>query len=63
VSDGLRIILLVVMLPAGVAMVCYAGYLQYASLPEEHTRRKGSVRFALAVAGIALIVGGSRLLD
>ena len=60
-SDGLRIVLVVVMLAAGVAMVCYAGYLQYASLPQEHTVRQNSTRAALAAGGIALILCGSRL--
>jgi hypothetical protein len=61
VSDSLRILLVVAMLTAGVAMVGYAGYLQYASLPEEQTFSKGSVRAALILGGAALIVGGSRL--
>ena len=60
-SDSLRIILIVVMLAAGVAMMCYAGYLQYASLPEDHTFRQGGVRAALVLGGVALIFGGSRL--
>jgi hypothetical protein len=60
-GDSLRIVLVVVMLTAGVAMVGYAGYLQYVSLPGEHTVRKGSARAALIIGGAVLIVGGSRL--
>jgi hypothetical protein len=60
-GETLRGVLVVVLLVTGVAMVCYAGYLQYASLPEEHTSRQGSRRAALALGGFALIVGGSRL--
>jgi hypothetical protein len=54
-------VLVVVMLAAGVAMICYAGYLQYASLPGEHTVRQGGKRAALALGGLALILGGSLL--
>ena len=43
------------------ALVGYAGYLQYGSLPEEHTFARSSKRAALAVLGVALIVLGSRL--
>lgn len=60
-GENLRIALVLVMLAAGVAMVCYAGYLQYASLPEEHTFRQGSKRAALALGGVALIFWASRL--
>ena len=60
-AETLRIVLVVVMLVTGVVMVCYAGYLQYASLPEEHTVRQGSKRAALALGGIALIFWASRL--
>ena len=61
-GEPLRVLLAIVMLAAGVGMVGYAGYLQYASLPEEHTMRKGSIRVALALGGVALLVGGSQLL-
>ncbi|CAA9222971.1 MAG: hypothetical protein AVDCRST_MAG52-563 [uncultured Blastococcus sp.] len=60
-SEGLRLALVVVLVAAGVAMICWAGYLQYASLPHEHTVRQGAKRTALAGCGMALILGGSRL--
>ena len=60
-GEELRAVLVVVLLAAGVAMVCYAGYLQYASLPEEHTFRQGSKRAAMALGGVVLIVAGSLL--
>ena len=60
-GDPLRAALAVLLLVAGVALVGYAGYLQYGSLPEEHTLARGSMRAALAVLGVALIVLGSRL--
>jgi uncharacterized membrane protein YphA (DoxX/SURF4 family) len=59
--EPLRVVLAVVLLVAGVGVVGYAGYLQYASLPEEHTFARGSARAALALAGVALIILGSRL--
>jgi hypothetical protein len=51
----------VLMLAVGVAMVCYAGYLQYASLPSEHTFRQWGKRAGIALGGLALITGGSIL--
>jgi hypothetical protein len=60
-GETLRGVLVVVLLVTGVVMVCYAGYLQYASLPGEHTLRRGSRRAGLVLGGFALIVGGSRL--
>jgi hypothetical protein len=61
-ADPMRVVLAVVLIVAGVAAALYAGYLQYVSLPEEHTFARGGKRLALAVGGIALIVGGSQLL-
>ena len=61
-ADPVRVVLAVVLIIAGVAAAVYAGYLQYAALPEEQTFARGGKRLALAVAGIALIVGGSQLL-
>jgi len=46
----------------GVAAAVYAGYLQYVSLPEEHTFAQGGKRLVLGVGGIALIVGGTQML-
>jgi hypothetical protein len=61
-GDSLRGVLAVVMVAAGIAMCVFAGYLQYASLPEEHTLGQVTKRAALALGGIALIFLGSRLL-
>ena len=61
-SEPLRVVLAAILMVVGVAAVVYAGYLQYVSLPEEHTFARGGKRLALAVGGIALIVGGSQLL-
>ena len=60
--DPVRVVLAVVLIVAGVAAAVYAGYLQYAALPEEHTFAKGGKRLALALGGLALIVGASELL-
>ena len=51
-----------VLLVGGLAMIGYAGYLQYASLPEEHTMGQGSRRLALALGGLILLFVGSQLL-
>jgi hypothetical protein len=61
-SEPVRVVLAAVLMVVGVAAAVYAGYLQYVSLPEEHTFAQGGKRLALAVGGIALIVGGSQLL-
>lgn len=61
-GEPLRVTLAVAMLVCGWALIGYAGYLQYAVLPEEHTFAQGGKRLALALGGLALIVGGSVLL-
>jgi hypothetical protein len=61
-SDPMRVGLAVVLVAAGMAGLGWAGYLQYAALPEEHTFAQGGKRVALALAGTALILVGSRLL-
>jgi hypothetical protein len=61
-SDPVRVGLAVVLLAAGVTALGYAGYLQYAALPEEHTFAQGGKRVAMALAGATLIFVGSRLL-
>jgi hypothetical protein len=61
-AEPLRVVLAVVLLAAGVAVAVYAGYLQYVSLPEDHTFARSGRRLALAVGGIALIVGGGHVL-
>jgi len=61
-GEPVRVALAVVLLVFGVAAAVYAAYLQYVSLPEEHTFAQGGKRLALAVGGIALVVGGGQLL-
>jgi hypothetical protein len=61
-GEPLRVVLAAVLIVVGVAAAVYAGYLQYAALPGEHTVAQGSKRLALAVGGIALIVGGGQML-
>ena len=61
-ADPVRVVLAVVLIVVGVVAAVYAGYLQYAALPEEHTFAKGGKRLALALGGLALIVGASELL-
>ena len=61
-GEPLLVALAVVMLIGGMAMIGYATYLQYVALPQEHTFALRGKRLALAVGGIALIVGGSQLL-
>jgi predicted benzoate:H+ symporter BenE len=52
----------VVLIVAGMALLIRAGYLQYAALPEEHTRRAIIMRAAFALGGLALVLVGSQLL-
>ncbi|SDY82299.1 hypothetical protein SAMN05660209_03801 [Geodermatophilus africanus] len=61
-GEPVRVALAVVLIVVGVVAAVYAGYLQYAALPEEHTFAKGGKRLALALGGLALIVGASELL-
>ena len=60
-SDPARVGLAVALLALGVAALGYAGYLQYAALPGEHTFAHGGIRVAMALAGATLIFVGSRL--
>ena len=62
-GEPLLAALTVVMLIGGMAMIGYAAYLQYASLPEEHTYRQSSRRVALGLGGLALILLGTWLLS
>jgi hypothetical protein len=62
-AEPLRIVIAAVLMAAGVVAAVCSGYLQYVSLPEEHTVAQRSKRLALALGGIALIVGGSHLLS
>ena len=47
---------------AGMAMVAYAGYLQYVALPEEHAPRHVITRAALLVVGLVLALLGAGML-
>ena len=40
-GEPVRVVLAVVVIVVGVAAAVYAGYLQYAALPEEHTLARG----------------------
>ncbi len=60
-AEAPRVVLAVVLLVAGVMTAVYACYLQYAALPGEYTVAQRGKRLALAVGGIALIVGGKLL--
>ena len=61
-GESLRVVLAFLMITAGMAMCGYAGYLWYAALPEERTRRQVGMRVALAFGGVALLLWGSQLL-
>ena len=61
-AQPLRVVLALVMIAAGMAMCGYAGYLWYACLPEEHTRRQAGKRVSLALGGLVLVLWGSHLL-
>lgn len=50
-----RVVLVAVMLVCGWVALGYALYLQYASLPEEHTMTRVHMRLTLALGGIALL--------
>ena len=52
----------VVMIVAGMALVAYAGYLQFVALPEEHTPGHVITRAALFVVGLVLALLGSEIL-
>lgn len=57
-----RTILALVLVAAGILVCGYAIYLEYASLPGEHTLRQASKRMSLAFGGVTLLVLGSWLL-
>ena len=61
-SEPTRVVLAAVLMVVGVAAAGYAGYRQYGALPGEHTLAHAGMRLALAVGGVALIVGGGQLI-
>jgi hypothetical protein len=63
VGENVRAALAIVMMIAGMALVTYAGYLQYVALPEEHAPRHVITRAALLVVGLALAVLGAGILQ
>ncbi len=61
-GENLRASLAIGMMVAGMALVVYAGYLQFVALPEEHTPRHVTTRAALFVAGLLLALLGAGIL-
>jgi hypothetical protein len=57
-----RVVLPLVLMVGGVALISYAGYLQYVSLPSEQAVRHVTTRAALAGGGISLVLLGTWLL-
>lgn len=57
-DNNLRAALAIAMMIAGLALVAYAGYLQYVALPEEHAARHMITRAALLVVGLVLALLG-----
>jgi uncharacterized membrane protein YidH (DUF202 family) len=60
--DGLRITIAVLMVAGGMTLIGTALYLQWASLPQEHTRKQVATRAILGLIGLALVVGGAQQL-
>ena len=61
-GENLRAALAIGMMIAGMALVAYAGYLQYVSLPEERAPRFVIIRTALLVVGLVLALLGAGIL-
>jgi hypothetical protein len=61
-GENLRAALAIGMMIAGMALVAYAGYLQYVALPEEHAPRHVIARAALFVVGLVLAFAGAGIL-
>ncbi len=61
-GESLGAFLAVGMMIAGMALVAYAGYLQYVALPEEHAPRGVLTRTALLVLGLVLALVGAGIL-
>ena len=63
VGENLRTFLAIASMIAGMALVAYAGYRQYVTLPEERAPRHVIARAGLLVAGIALALLGAGMLS
>jgi hypothetical protein len=61
-GENLRAFLAIGMMIAGMALVAYAGYLQYVALPGEHASRHVITRTALFVVGLVLALLGAGIL-
>ena len=61
-GENLRTFLAIASMIAGMALVAYAGYRQYVSLPEERAPRHVIFRTGLLLAGLALALLGARIL-
>ena len=61
-GENLSPFLAIGMMIAGMALVAYAGYLQYVALPEEHAPRHVLTRTALFVGGLVLVLLGAVIL-
>ena len=61
-NENLPAALAIVMMIVGMALVAYAGYLQFVALPEEHTPRHVITRIALSVVGLVLALLGAGIL-
>ena len=61
-GESLRAFLAIGMMIAGMALVAYAGYLQYVALSHEHAPRYVLTRAALFVAGLVLVRLGAGIL-
>ena len=62
-GENLRTFLAIAMMITGMALVAYAGYREYVSLPEERTPRHVMTRTALLVVGLALALLGAATLS
>jgi hypothetical protein len=61
-GENLRAALAIMMMITGMALVAYAGYLQYVALPAEHAPRHVITRAALFVLGLVLALLGAGIL-
>ena len=61
-AEILRAFLAIGLIITGMALVAYAGYLQYVALPEEHAPRHVLTRTALFVGGLVLVLTGAVIL-
>ena len=62
-GENLRTFLAIAMMITGMALVAYAGYRQYVSLPEERAPRHVIIRTGLLLAGLALTLLGAGILS